>query len=175
MVRIKCTGFEDLKNKIEQMYPLDGSIRHWIIETTQEPILIFVQPNVSTPLNSFYIENPSPEDVSDIESFFKGKMKLIKCSKFDPNTKRLIFGNIDDFLKAFATMYPPKTTKRHWIILTTKAPKIAYIQPNVSTGLNSFLYENKMGEKQEAKITNFADKNEIMVIRTETFDFEDRM
>lgn len=168
MPRIICNDIENLLDIFEMMYPPKESVRHWIIVTTKEPKMIFIQPNVSTPLNSFLLENPPKRARKSIKDFAGDRIKIIQCPALDIKDKRITCESAEDILRIFKMMYPPKVRIRHWIIMATEEPKMIFIQPNVSTLLNSFLLKN-LSEDEENAIKDFAG-NRIKIIPCPTFE-----
>ena len=173
LVRIICKDVKNFIGGFKAIYPPETSVRHWIIITTEEPKLAFIQPSVSTRLNSFLLENLSNIDRTNIKRFAKDKIKTIEISSFDIDNRRIVCKDVKELLESFKAMYPPETSKRHRIIITTEEPRLAFIQPSVSTRLNSFLLEN-LSDNAKSDIEDFTEENGMgEAVEFPTFDFEE--
>ncbi|MFQ6049579.1 MAG: hypothetical protein ACE5J0_00880 [Candidatus Paceibacterales bacterium] len=161
-----CESPEALVGTFKKMYPPDVRVRHWII-IAKESRSAFVQPNVSTGLNSFLLADLTKDGEKVIEKFAKDRLQVISCLQFDPDEKIITCESAERLLFAFKAMYPPEESIRHWIIFATEKPAVL-IQPNVSTGLNSFLLKS-ISDKDEETIREFAG-DKIQCIECPTFD-----
>jgi len=165
MARFTCKNPEELVSLFNKMYP-PGKVRHWII-FTEEGRSAFIQPNVSTGLNTLLISNLTRNGKKTIENFAKDRLQIISCLHFDPNEKIITCESAEKLLEAFKIMYPLEENVRHWIIFATEK-SAALIQPNVSTGLNTFLLKN-MSDEEEKAIREFAG-DKIQCLSCPTFD-----
>ncbi len=71
----------------------------------------------------------------------------------------------------FEKMYPVEGRIRHWILLDLENKRV-FIQPSVSTGLNSFLIDN-LGAEDEKVLKEFAKSNNIRLFECPTIEFDD--
>jgi hypothetical protein len=172
LARMTCKDVKNLIVGFKLMYPPETNVRHWIIITTEEPRFVFVQPSVSTRLNSFLLERLSNIDRTNIKKFAKDRIKVIEVKSFDINKKRVGCKNVKELLESFKAMYPPEVNKRHRIIITTDEPKSAFIQPTPATRLNSFLLEN-LSDDDKSDIKDFAKDNGMEPIEFPEFDFDE--
>lgn len=70
-----------------RMYPVEGRIRHWILLDLENK-RAFIQPSVSTGLNSFFVENLENDDEKTLREFAKSNsIRLFECPaiEFDDN------------------------------------------------------------------------------------------
>lgn len=71
-----------------RMYPLEGRIRHWLLLDLENK-RGFMQPSVSTGLNSFFVENLEDDDVKMLREFAKSNnIRLFECPTIEFDDSR---------------------------------------------------------------------------------------